>query len=62
MKKEKSQDIQQKYKKKKYENTMNSYMPTNLTIWKKWTTFQRVLPDKTESRRNRPTEHTNHQK
>ena len=25
--------------KKKNQNTMNNYMPTNLTIWKKWTTF-----------------------
>ena len=25
---------------KKYKNTMNNYMPTNLTTQKKWTTFQ----------------------
>ena len=27
-------------KKKKYVNTMNNYMPTNLRIWKKWTNLQ----------------------
>ena len=25
--------------KKKNENTMNNYLPTNLTTWKKWTTL-----------------------
>ena len=41
MKKEKSQRIQQKYKKPK-ENTMNNCMATSLTIWKKWTIFQNL--------------------
>ena len=34
---------------------MNNYMPTNLTIWKKWTTFQSLRACQTESIRNRST-------
>ena len=40
MKKEKSQEILQKYKKPQ-ENSMNNYMPTNLTTSKKRTTLWR---------------------
>ena len=52
MKTEKSQWILQKYKKPS-KNTMNNYMPTNLTTQKKRVTFRNIQPTKTESRRNR---------
>ena len=55
MKKEKSQQILQKYK-KPLENTINNYMPT---IWQPRRNVQlsRDLgPAKTESRRNKSTE------
>ena len=33
-------EIQKTKKQKTHEYTMNNYMPTNLTMQKKWTTFQ----------------------
>ena len=39
---------------------MNNYMSTNSTTQKKWTIFQNVQPIKTQSKRNRQFEQTNH--
>ena len=57
MEEERSQPTPQKYK-RLLENTMKNYMPTNWTIWKKWTNSQTSHTTKTQMGRNRKFEQT----
>ena len=61
MKKEKLQQTPQKYEASQ-ETTKSNTMPIKWTTWKKWTNSWKGRTFKTESRRIRKYEETNHKK